>query len=146
MEERREKERRKEKKNEEERKGRGGKGKRKMKECHAVSRPRHRRTRNCATRGRFPPTPVIVRLGATQWPNGFTQFQGKFKICVVWLLLCDGQRPVSKGFVTVCDRTLSETEGKIPSRMTNGGVPKFLHTNANRSRQLRTTITFLSEL
>ena len=37
-----------------------GKGKRKRKECRAVSI-----TRNWATRGRFPPTPVIFRLGAT---------------------------------------------------------------------------------
>ena len=37
---------------------RRGKGKRKRKECHEVSRLGWRRTRNCATRGRFPPTPV----------------------------------------------------------------------------------------
>ena len=42
-----------------------GKRKRKMKECHAVRRPRRQRTRNCATRGRFPPTLVMFRLGAT---------------------------------------------------------------------------------
>ena len=42
-----------------------GKEKRKMKECRVVSRLGQRRTRNCATRGRFPPTPVILRLGAT---------------------------------------------------------------------------------
>ena len=41
-----------------------GKRKRKRKECRAVSRPRQQRTRNCATRGRFPPTLVILRLGA----------------------------------------------------------------------------------
>ena len=41
-----------------------GKGKRKMKECRIVSRPGQRRTRNCATRVRFPPTLVILRLGA----------------------------------------------------------------------------------
>ena len=41
-----------------------GKRKRKRKECRAVSRPRRQRTRNCATRGRFPHTLVILRLGA----------------------------------------------------------------------------------
>ena len=58
----------KEKKRKEEkrrRKGRKrGKRKRKMKEYCAVNRPRRQRTRNCATRGRFPPTLVILRLGA----------------------------------------------------------------------------------
>ena len=34
------------------------KRKRKRKRCRAVSRPERRRTQNCATRGRFPPTPV----------------------------------------------------------------------------------------
>ena len=53
-----------EEKMEEKRKGRG-KGKRKRKECHIESRPGRRRTRNCATRSRFPPTLVILRLGAT---------------------------------------------------------------------------------
>ena len=42
-----------------------GKGKRKRKECYAVSRTGLRRTRNCATRGRFPPTLVILCPGAT---------------------------------------------------------------------------------
>ena len=47
------------------RKGRKrGKRKRKRKECCIVSRPGRQRTRNCATRGRFPPTLVILRLGA----------------------------------------------------------------------------------
>ena len=47
------------------RKGRKrGKRKRKRKECCAVSRPGRRRTRNCATRGRFPLTLIILRLGA----------------------------------------------------------------------------------
>ena len=62
----------------------------------------------------------------------------------------------------VCDRVmvkdqfygvsrLSETEycvwdGKILSRMANGGVPKFPHTLVNRPRQLWTTITFSSKL
>ena len=58
----------KEKKRKEEKRGKKkrkrGKGKRKRKECHAVSRPERRRTRNCATRGRFPSTLVILRLGA----------------------------------------------------------------------------------
>ena len=40
------------------------KKKRKRKECYVVSRPGWKRTRNCATRGRFPPTLVILRLGA----------------------------------------------------------------------------------
>ena len=47
------------------RKGRKrGKRKRKRKECCAVSRPGRQRTRNCAIRGRFPPTLVILRLEA----------------------------------------------------------------------------------
>ena len=47
------------------RKGRKkGKRKRKRKECCTVSRPGRQRTRNCATRGRFPHTLVILRLGA----------------------------------------------------------------------------------
>ena len=59
---REEKERKKEKKKgEEERKK---KRKRERKECCAVSRPGRQRTRNCATRGRFPSTLVILRLGA----------------------------------------------------------------------------------
>ena len=37
-------------------------------------------------------------------------------------------------------------DGKIPSKMTNGGVPKFLHTLVNRPRQLLTVITLSSEL
>ena len=48
------------KKGEEERKR-----KRKRKECCVVSRPGRQRTRNCAARGRFPPTLVILHLGAT---------------------------------------------------------------------------------
>ena len=40
-----------------------GKRKRKMRECRAVSKPKRQRTRNCATRSRFPPTLVILRLG-----------------------------------------------------------------------------------
>ena len=47
------------------RKGRKrGKTKRKRKECCTVSRPGRQRTWNCATRGRFPPTLVNLRLGA----------------------------------------------------------------------------------
>ena len=41
------------------------KKKRKRKECRAVSRPKRQRTWNCTTRGRFPPTLIILRLGAT---------------------------------------------------------------------------------
>ena len=37
-------------------------------------------------------------------------------------------------------------DGKIPSIMENGGVPKFPHTLVNRPRQLWTAITFSSEL
>ena len=58
----------KEKKRIEEKRKRKGrkreKRKRKRKECCAVSRPGRQRTRNCATRGRFPPTLIILRLGA----------------------------------------------------------------------------------
>ena len=52
------------KKREEERGVREEKEREKRKECCAVSRPRRQRTRNCATRGRFPPTLVILCLGA----------------------------------------------------------------------------------
>ena len=52
------------KKREEERGGREEKERGKRKECCAVSRPGRQRTRNCATRGRFPPTLVILCLGA----------------------------------------------------------------------------------
>ena len=37
-------------------------------------------------------------------------------------------------------------DSKIPSRMANGGVPKFPHTLVNWSCQLWITITFSSEL
>ena len=56
-----------------------------MKECHAVSKPRRKRTQNYATRGRFPPTLVIFRLGAVEWPTSFIQFPGEFVCCVVCL-------------------------------------------------------------
>ena len=52
---------------EEKRRGKGrkrGKRKRKRKECCLVSRPGRQRTWNYATRDRFPPTLVILRLGA----------------------------------------------------------------------------------
>ena len=39
-------------------KGKRRKGKRKRKECRTVSKPGWRRTRNYATRGRIPSTPV----------------------------------------------------------------------------------------
>ena len=52
------------KKREEERGGREEKERGKMKECCAASRPGRQRTRNEATRGRFPPTLVILHLGA----------------------------------------------------------------------------------
>ena len=52
------------KKREEERGGREEKERGKRKECCAVSRPGRQRTRNCATRGRFSPTLVILHLGA----------------------------------------------------------------------------------
>ena len=52
-------------KEKERRKGRKrGKRMRKTKEYCAVSKPGWQRTQNCATRGRFPPTLVILRLGA----------------------------------------------------------------------------------
>ena len=37
-------------------------------------------------------------------------------------------------------------DNKIPSRIANGGVSKFPHTLVNRLHQLRTEITFPSEL
>ena len=41
------------------------KGERKRKECRAVSRPEWQRSRNYAMRGKFPPTPVILRIRTT---------------------------------------------------------------------------------
>ena len=41
-------------------------------------------------------------------------------MCVVCLLLCDGQKPVSQGFRTVRDITLCSRTATIPSRMANG--------------------------
>ena len=52
---------------EEKRRGKGrkrGKRKRMRKECCIVGRPKWQRTRNLTTRGRFPPTLVILCLGA----------------------------------------------------------------------------------
>ena len=37
----------------------------KQNQCRLGSRTRQQRTWNYATRGRFPPTPVILRLGVT---------------------------------------------------------------------------------
>ena len=62
----REREERKGERKEEKRRRKGrkrGKRKRKRKEHYVISRPGRQRTRNCATRGRFPPTLVILRLG-----------------------------------------------------------------------------------
>ena len=56
---------REERKRERRKRRKRGKRKRKRKECRMVSRPRRQRTRNYATRGRFPPTFVILRLEAT---------------------------------------------------------------------------------
>ena len=64
---RREREERKGERKEEKRRRKGrkrGKRKRKRKECCVVSRPGRKKTRNCDTRGRFPPTQVILRLEA----------------------------------------------------------------------------------
>ena len=58
-----------------------GKRKRKRKECRAVRRPRLQRTRNCTTRGRFPLTLVILRLGAVYWPMSFVWFSER--ICML---------------------------------------------------------------
>ena len=43
-----------------------GKRKRKRKEYRAVSKPRRQRTRNCTTRGRFPPTLFISPKGCVK--------------------------------------------------------------------------------
>ena len=84
------------------------------------------RTQNYATRGRFPPTPVILCLGvATVSPH----FRANLRC--VWFGCC---------FVTVKDpfqgvSGLSETEHCV-----------MAHTLANRPLQLRTVINSLSEL
>ena len=62
--EREEKGRKGKKKREEERGRREEKERGKRKECCAVSISGWQRTRNCVTRGRFPPTLVILYLGA----------------------------------------------------------------------------------
>ena len=56
-----------EKREEEKRKKRRKKGKEEgnWNQHYVGSRTGWKRTRNCITRGRFPPTPVILRLGAT---------------------------------------------------------------------------------
>ena len=56
-----------EKREEEKRKERRKKGKEEGNQNQRCARSRtgQKRARNCATRGRFPPTPVILRLGAT---------------------------------------------------------------------------------
>ena len=135
------KERRKEgkerRKKEEKRRRKGrkrGKRKRKMKECCTVRRPKRQITRNCATRGRFSPTLVILRLGARVMAYGFRSIFWE-NLYVVWFV-CD----------CVMVKDIVFRDYKIPSRMANGGVPKFPHTLVNRPRQLWTTITFSSEL
>ena len=70
------------KKKREEKKGRKrGKRKRKRKECCAVSRLGWQRTRNYATRERFPHTLVILCLVAVYWPTCFVRFSGR--ICML---------------------------------------------------------------
>ena len=67
------------------RKGRKrGKRKRKREECCAVSRPGRQRTRNCAIRGRFPPTLVILCLRAVKWPTCFVRFFER--ICMLFVI------------------------------------------------------------
>ena len=80
------KERRKGGKERRRRKGRKrGKRKRKKKECYAVSRPGRKRTQNCATRGRFPPTLIILRLGPCNGLRVSSDFPGEFVCCVICL-------------------------------------------------------------
>ena len=61
------KERKKRKEEEEKRKERRKKGKEEgnRNQCRAGSGTRLQRTWNCSARGRFPPTPIILCLGAT---------------------------------------------------------------------------------
>ena len=64
----REREERKGEREEEKRRRKGrkrGKRKRKRKECCVINRSGRQRTWNCTARGRFSPTLVILRLGAT---------------------------------------------------------------------------------
>ena len=106
------------------RKGRKrGKRKRKRKECCAMSRPGRQRTRNCATRGRFPPTLVILRLGAVVMAYGFRLvFPGEFVCCV-----CDCVMVKDRfhGVLGQSKLNIVFRDSKIPSKMANGGVPKF---------------------
>ena len=46
-------------------------------------------------------------------------------MCVVWLLLCDGQRPVSLGFGTVRDRTLCSGMEKSRAEWQKGGCAQI---------------------
>ena len=63
-------------------------GSSKEKECRAVRRPRLQRTRNYATRGRFPPTLVILHLGAVYWPTGFIRISGRiYMFCGLFVIV-----------------------------------------------------------
>ena len=46
-------------------------------------------------------------------------------MCVVWLLLCDGQRPISRGFGTVRNRTLCSRMEKSRAEWQTGVCPYF---------------------
>ena len=76
-------------------------------------------------------------------------FRSVFRVnlYVVWFV-CDYVM-VKTGFIGFWDfpkHNIVFQDSKIPSRMENGGVPKFPHTLVNRPCQLLTTITFSSEL
>ena len=66
---------------------------------------------------------------------------------VVWFVCdCVMVKDRFHGVLGLSETKIMFRESKIPSRMENGVVPKFPHTLVNRPHQLRTAITFSSEL
>ena len=80
---------------------------------------------------------------------GFRPDSGRIcMVCVIvgWLLFYDGQRPISRGFVTVRDRTLCSGMAKSRAEWQTEVCLNFHTIPGNRQCQLRTAITFPSEL
>ena len=66
---------------------------------------------------------------------------------VVWLVCdCVMVKDLFIGFWDCPKQNIVFRDSKIPSRIANGGVPKFPHTLVNRPCKLWTTITLSSEL
>ena len=66
---------------------------------------------------------------------------------VVWFVCdCVMVKDRFHGVLGLSELNIVFRDSKSPSRMENGGVPKFLHTLVNWPRQLWTAITFSDEL